>query len=273
MKRILITGKDSYIGTHIAQYLARYPDSYSVTEIGTLPFDANAVDFHGADAVVHVAAIVHRKETKASLPLYDAVNRDLAVQIAEKAKREGVKQFVLFSSMSVYGMDEGVVTRDTPPNPKTAYARSKYEAERRISPLADDVFKVTVLRPPMVIGEGAKGNPARLYSLAKRLPFCPDYENRRSTVSIETLCARVRAYLDEPRSGVVFPQESAPVATKTLIAQAMAEQGRAVKYSKVLNPAIRALRRCTRIGKKAFGNLVYEGLNDAVLPLCREARP
>ncbi len=272
MKRILITGKGSYIGTHLLQYLETFPEDYAVTEVPTQPFD-DAVDFHGADAIVHVAAIVHRKETKETLPMYDAVNRALAVRIAEKAKREGVRHFVLLSSMSVYGMDTGVITRDTVPHPNTAYGRSKLAAERGVAALADDGFRVTVLRPPTVYGPGAKGNPARLFRLSRRLPFCPDLENRRSMVSIDTLCERIGSYLDAPRSGVVFPQEPAPIATKTLLAEAMRAQGRRVQYTKLFNPAIRVFRACSRVGRKAFGDLVYEGLADAVLPLETEGTP
>ena len=266
MKRILITGKDSYIGTHIAQYLARFPEMYSVTEISTQPFDPDTDAFSGVDAVVHVAAIVHRKETKETAPLYDAVNRDLAVRVAEKAKRAGAGQFVFFSTMSVYGMDVGTITKDVVPVPKTQYGRSKYAAERRIAPLSDAAFTVTILRPPLVIGPGAKGNPARLERLAKRLPFCPDFENRRSMVSIETLCGAVKALIDVPHEGVFFPQEPEPIATCDLIERAMREQGRTPKRSKLLNPAIRVLRACTRVGKKAFGDLVYEDLYALPLP-------
>lgn len=267
MKRILITGADSYIGTHIEAYLGTFPERYAVTTLPMQGHTPDEYDFSGADAVIHVAAIVHRKETKDTQLLYDAVNCDLAAAVAEKAKREGVKQFVLFSTMAVYGMIEGTITRETAVNPKTRYARSKLMAERRIAPLADGAFCVTVLRPPMVFGPGAKGNPARLKKLAKRLPFCPDFENRRSMVSIDTLCEKIRSYIDEPCSGICFPQDPVPVATKTLIARAMSEQGRAVKDSKLFNPAIYVLRAFTRVGKKAFGDLVYEGLTDAVLPL------
>lgn len=266
MKRILITGADSYIGTHIEAYLGRFPEQY---ETVTLPMQAHTpdeYDFHGADAVVHVAAIVHRKETKDAQPLYDAVNRDLAVAVAEKAKREGVKQFVLFSTMAVYGMIEGTITGGTAVNPKTQYARSKLEAERRVAPLADDAFCVTILRPPMVFGPGAKGNPARLERLAEKLPFCPDFKNRRSMVSIDTLCREIRALLDAPRSGVFFPQEKEPVSTCDLIAQMMREQGRTPKRSKLLNPAIRLARACTSAGKKAFGDLIYKELSELPLP-------
>ncbi|MBR4905233.1 MAG: NAD-dependent epimerase/dehydratase family protein [Clostridia bacterium] len=272
MKRILITGAGSYIGTHIEAYLLRFPERY---ETNTLPMQSHTpdeYDFHGADAVIHVAAIVHRKETKDSQPLYDAVNRDLAVAVAEKAKREGVKQFVFFSTMAVYGMTEGTINRETALNPKTQYARSKLSAERRIAALSDDTFFVSILRPPMVFGPGAKGNPARLERLAKKLPFCPDFENRRSMVSIETLCGAVEALLDVPRAGVFFPQEPKPLATRELIERAMREQGRTPKRSKLLNPAIRVLRKCTSAGKKAFGDLVYEDLTELPLPNGEETR-
>ncbi|MBQ1820208.1 MAG: NAD-dependent epimerase/dehydratase family protein [Clostridia bacterium] len=267
MKRILITGQNGYIGTHLAAYLSSFPDRY---EVVMLPMKGHTPDeyaFRGADAIVHTAAIVHQKESKETLPLYDAVNRGLTIALAEKAKREGVKQFVFFSSMSVYGMDTGTITEKTVPAPKTAYGRSKLEAETAIAPLADDGFFITILRPPMVIGSGAKGNPARLSALAKKLPFCPDFQNRRSMVSIETLCRTVKDTLDKPLSGIVFPQEREPLSTAALMEQAKREQGKAPKKTKLFNPAIRVLRACTRVGKKAFGDLVYEGLYKRALPL------
>ena len=273
MKRILITGGHGYIGTAIAAYLSRFPEQYAAEQISVRDFQPDAFDFRGADAVVHTAAIVHRKETKDSQPLYDAVNRDLTVALAEKAKREGVGQFVFFSSMSVYGLDAGTITKDTALAPKTQYGRSKLEAERRIAALSDRTFFVTILRPPMVFGPGAKGNPATLDRLSKMLPFCPDFENRRSMVSIDTLCEAVKALLDAPRAGVFFPQEPKPLATRELIERAMREQGRTPKRSKLLNPAIRILRACTRVGKKAFGDLVYENLTELSLPKGEEITP
>ena len=87
---------------------------------------------------------MHKKETKDSQPLYDAVNRDLCVALAKKAKREGVGQFVFFSTMSVYGMDTGTITKDTVPAPDSQYGQSKLSAEQRIAPLSDETFTVTV---------------------------------------------------------------------------------------------------------------------------------
>ena len=266
MKRVLITGEHGYIGTALAAYLKLFPEQYAAEMVSLRNSAPEALDFHGVDAIVHTAAIVHRKETNETQPLYDAINCDLTAALAEKAKRDGVKQFVFMSTMSVYGMETGTITKDTVPTPKTQYGRSKLSAERRIAPLSDDAFFVTILRPPMVFGPGAKGNPARLERIAKKLPFCPDYENRRSMVSIETLCESIKSCMDTPRAGVFFPQEPAPVATRTLIERTMREQGRTPKRSKLLNPAIRLLCACTRIGKKAFGDLVYEDLFELPLP-------
>lgn len=265
MKRILITGKNGYIGTNLAAFLSRQPSLYAVESISLRDRAPDAYDFHGADAIVHLAAIVHRKETQRNRALYDAVNRDLAIALAEKAKREGVKQFVFMSTMSVYGMDEGTVTKDTLPDPKTAYGRSKLEAERAIAALAEEDFTVTVLRAPVVFGPGAKGNPARLERLAKHLPFCPTYENRRTAVSIETLCGAIESALRTPRSCILFPQEPAPVSTCTLLERIQREQGKPVRKTKLLNPLIRMLRACTRVGKKAFGDLVYQDLTELAL--------
>ena len=266
MKRILITGGHSYIGTAIAERLKTQPDRYTAETLSLRGRSPDGLDFRGVDAIVHVAAIVHRKETRKTQALFDAINRDLAVAIAEKAKREGVKQFVFFSTMAVYGLLTGRITADTVPAPATQYGRSKLQAEHRIAPLADESFAVAILRAPVVFGPGAKGNPAKLERLAKRLPFCPDFENRRSMVSIETLCDTVLQLLEAPRAGLFFPQEQEPVSTCALIEQSMRAQGGTPRKTKVFNPVIRVLRACTGVGKKAFGDLVYEGPFEQALP-------
>ena len=265
MKRVLILGAHSYIGTALENQLSASPDRFSVQTRSLHGIAPETLDFHGADAAVQVAAIVHQKETKENAPLYEAVNRDLAVKAAKKAKAEGVKQFVLLSTMNVYGMTTGVITKDTVPHPNTAYGRTKLEAERAIAALADGHFTVTILRPPMVIGKGSKGNYRRLEQLAKKLPFCPDFENRRSLVRIETLCGAMEALLESPRSGIFFPQEPQPIATRDLIDEMAAADGRTLKHTKLFNPAIRAFRALTTTGKKAFGDLEYRDLYE--LPL------
>ena len=273
MKRVLIGGAHSFVGTALEEQLNGSPDRFSV---GTLPLHETSLeefDFHGADALVQVAAIVHRKETARSAPLYRAVNRDLALAAARKAKAEGVRQFVYLSSLSVYGAVTGTIAADTEPRPRTQYGCSKLEAEQALAALADDSFTVTILRPPMVIGSGAKGNYARLVRLTRALPFCPDFENRRTLVRIGTLCETIEALLETPRSGIFFPQEAQPSATRDLIEEIAAAQGRTLRRSTVLNPAIRLLIRTTAVGKKLFGDLVLDALTELPLPACKEAQP
>lgn len=266
MKRILITGEHGWIGTAIRDRLNGTPDRYTAETVSLRNVRPETLDLRGFDAIVHAAAIVHRRETSRTESLFREINCELTAALAQAAKRDGVKLFVFFSTMSVYGMETGTVTKDTVPKPVTQYGRSKLAAERRIAPLSDETFCVTILRPPVVFGPGAKGNPEKLFRLAKRLPFCPDFTNRRSMVSIDTLCKAVQRLLDAPRAGVFFPQEPEPVATCDLIERAMREQGRTPKRSRLLNPAIRILRACTRVGKKAFGDFVYEDLSALPLP-------
>ncbi len=275
MKRILILGAHSYIGTSLERRLCSHPERFSAQTLSLHGVALESLDFRGADVMVQVAAIVHQREHASMASLYEAVNRDLAIAAARKAKAEGVRQFVFFSTVSVYGKITGTIAKDTPLHPATLYGRTKLEAERAIAALCDDTFTVTILRPPMVIGNGVKGNYHQLEQLIRYLPFCPDFENRRSLVRIETLCSRVAELIEHPQAGIFFPQEAEPIATRDLIEMLAKQQGRTLKRTKWFNPAIRVFRCLTRTGKKAFGDLVFDGLSE--LPLStvigQEAQP
>ena len=182
MKRVLITGKDSYIGTKFAQWLSQWPDKYKVEEVDLKDANWKEKDFSSYDVVFHVAGIAHVKETKENKELYYKVNRDLAYKAASKAKKEGINHFVFLSSMSVYGIETGVIKKNTKLNPKSNYGKSKLQAEEFINSLQDDNFSVAILRPPMTYGKGCKGNYPRLSKLALKVPFFPDVKNKRSMV-------------------------------------------------------------------------------------------
>lgn len=124
--------------------------------------------------------------------LYYKVNRDLTIDVAKKAKREGVKQFIFMSSIIVYGDSshinkKRVINQNTIPIPSNFYGRSKLQAEQGITPLMDDKFKVVILRPPMIFGKGAKGNYPKLSKMACKLPLFPDVNNERSMLYIDNL--------------------------------------------------------------------------------------
>ena len=263
MKRILITGAGSYIGTCFEEYIkTHYSEKYSVTVLDMLDGSWREEDFSAYDSIFHVAGIAHQKETAQNAALYYKVNCDLAIEVATKAKKEGVSQFVFLSSMSVYGMETGVITRSTQPNPKTNYGKSKWLAEQGITALRDVNFRVAVIRPPMVYGEGCKGNYNALVLLAKKLPFCPTYRNERSLIDVGNLCRFVAWCVENDADGLFRIQNKEFNCTSDMIYELGVSMGRKWKRCGILNWPIAFLARFTKVGQKAFGNLVYTELED-----------
>lgn len=156
MKKILITGAGSYIGTSFNNYMGQFKDKYKVDIIDLKNKSWCKKSFSGYDVVFHVAGIAHIKETNENKDLYYKVNRDLTIEVARKAKKDKVKQFIFLSSMSVYGLEIGIINKDTIPNPNTNYGKSKLEAEEGLNKLAASDFNVVILRPPMVYGACCK---------------------------------------------------------------------------------------------------------------------
>lgn len=256
-KNILITGKNSYIGNSFCDYTTKYGDTVSVVD--TIGDDWKDCDFSKFNAVVHVAAIVHKRENEYTEDECFAVNTQLAYDIAVKAKSEGVSQFVLLSTMSVYGTLTGVITKDTELSPFNLYGKSKLEAERMISSLSDESFTVTVLRPPIVYGKGCRGNYVLLSDFARKMPFFPDFKSKRSMLYIDNLSAFIKKAIDEKLSGVFCPQDDEYVCTCDMVEAIAKVNGRKIKLTRVFNPLIKlALKLKVNVVCKVFGSLVYD---------------
>lgn len=142
MKKIVIAGKNSYIGTSLKGYIENISNDYIIKTIDTHNFDNASCNFNGCDAVICVAGIAHIKETRKNKEMYYEINRDLPLKIAAKAKSDGVKRFILLSTMSVYGKTSGIITPDTIPSPNSNYGKSKLQAENMLLSLENDFFKL-----------------------------------------------------------------------------------------------------------------------------------
>lgn len=258
MKKILITGANSYIGKSLAKWLGNHSGNYNVNSISIRNDSWKEEEFSEYDVVFHTAGIAHIKETKHNVNLYYKVNRDLAYETAKKAKKDGVKHFIFLSSMSVYGIESGVIDKNSTLKPKSNYGRSKLQAEELIATLVDDTFKVAILRPPMIYGNGCKGNYSRLEKLALKVPVFPSIENKRSMIYIDNLCEYVKLLIDDYSSGLFFPQNKEYVCTSEMVKLIAEEHGKKIQMTKLFNPSLRILNRRVGIVNKVFGNLTYE---------------
>ncbi len=255
MKKILITGANSYIGTSLEKWLLKHSDNYKINTVDTIGGGWRKKSFSDYDVVFHVAGITHVRETRKNAGDFYRVNRDLAHDIAQKAKIDGVGQFIFLSSMSVYGMNCGIIDKNTHLNPKNNYAKSKLEAEKLIELLNSDTFKIAILRPPMVYGKGCKGNYPRLVKLAVNLPCFPDIYNQRSMIYIDNLCEFIRLLIDLNGSGLFFPQNREYVCTSEMVRLVSKMHGKNIRLTKLFNPLLRLFN--TNTVDKAFGSLVY----------------
>lgn len=284
-KKVLVTGAGSYIGESFKKYASdKYENNFEIEEIDMLDGTWRECDFSKYDIVYHVAGIAHAdvgNVSEAVKAKYYAVNTDLAVEVAEKAKRDGVKEFIFMSSMIVYGDSapygkEKIINEYTVPSPANFYGDSKLQADVGVRCLADEAFRVIVLRPPMIYGKGSKGNYPALAKLAKKLPVFPNIDNQRSMLHIENLCEFLCQIMLVNRwhekAIVLIPQNEEWVRTSNMVKMIADFYNKNIVVSSMLNPLVSITSvipgKISGLVNKAFGNNCYsytvskyEGIN------------
>jgi UDP-glucose 4-epimerase len=213
---VLVTGATGFVGRNLLPALERegwavraavrrqsgFQKEVIVDSIGP---DTNwQAALAGVHAVVHLAARVHHPNDREDESLYRDLNVEGTLQLARSAIAAGVKQFAFASTALVYGRNND----GHPPfseadelTPYSPYSRSKVEAEAGLKSLAQGhAMGITVVRPPLVYGAGAKGNFALLARAAKvgvPLPFAA-IRNRRAFVSVQNLSSFIASRLSAP---------------------------------------------------------------------------
>ncbi len=267
MRRILITGKDSYIGTSFERYIRQnFSEDYTVDTVDMIDGSWREKDFSEYDVVFHVAGIAHSDNGKISAEkekIYYSINTDLAVETAKKAKDSGVKQFIFMSSAIVYGESapigkNKIITKETPVNPANCYADSKVKAENGLKDLESSSYKVVILRPPMIYGKGSKGNYPLLSKIANKLPFFPYVKNCRSMLYIENLCEFVRLMIKNQENGIFWPQNEEYSNTSEMVFAIAKANGKKLLLIKGFSWVLKLLSHVTGLVNKAFGNLAYD---------------
>lgn len=213
---VLVTGASGFVGRHVAPALARegwsvrpairspqgMGDEVVIESIG--PDTDWKAALEGVDAVVHLAARVHHKHEEHAVQLYRNVNIAGTLHLARSAATAGVRQFIFVSTVLVHGRtNEGRApfSEDDILTPRGLYGMSKAAAEAGLRTLArDSDMKISVIRPPLVYGAGAKGNFAlltRAVSLGLPLPFAAIH-NHRAFLAVQNLSSFILRRLAHP---------------------------------------------------------------------------
>ena len=250
---VVVTGAGGFIGRALVERLRAAGrdvrpvvredrgDVEGAVALGPLegaPEEALAGALEGAAAVVHLAARAHRRDAgeAGADAAYRAANVDATARLARAAVAARVGRFVLASSVKV----NGEATRPgrpfrpgDPAAPGDAYGRSKRDAEAALAEACrGSATAPIVLRLPLVIGPGARGNVGRLVeaiAAGRTLPLGA-IDNRRSVLGLANLCDAIVAALDAPTppAGVHFVADAEPVSTPGLVRALAGALGRPV---------------------------------------------
>lgn len=253
---ILLTGASGFIGSHFAQSAI----SYKIIPFSFHNDNINTLDLSSCDAVVHLAALVHQMNGADSKE-YERINVIQTLELAQKAKRDGIKQFIFMSTVKVYGEERDTAyTEATPCHPQDDYGKSKLRAEQELQKLSDRHFKVSIIRTPIVYGAGVKGNIKNLINLIQKMPILPfgNTRNQRSMVYVGNLCALIVSVLEQRASGIFLACDDTSLSTSEFIHKIAVSLGKKLYLIQIplFETAFQYLKPSFQ--QRFFGNLIVD---------------
>jgi len=249
---LVVTGSTGFVGRALADLLG---SSMHALHLGPADWRERIeqAPFAGC-TVIHLAARVHA--SSADEALHDRDNREKTAVLARAAIEGGARRFVFLSTVKAIGEETrgGPFTLETPPRPVDAYGRAKRAAELALAEAARGTrMETVVVRAPLVLGAGARGNAASLLRLCDSpwpLPFGA-IANRRSFVHVRDLARLLLVCAASPRAAgrgylAAYP---APFSTPGLVAALRQALGRPARLINVAPAWLEALAR--RVGREA----------------------
>jgi nucleoside-diphosphate-sugar epimerase len=168
--KVLVTGGAGYIGSILTRTLLE--KGYDVTILDRMFFGTDPIKditdritivkddirwfkpdvLKGVGAVFDLASLSNDPSGELDPQKTLKINYEARVRVAKLAKKHHAQRYVLASTCSVYGFQEGTLTEESPTNPLTTYSKANLLAEKEILPLADKSFTATALRQATVYG-------------------------------------------------------------------------------------------------------------------------
>lgn len=252
--KILLTGSSGFIGSYFQD---NYGDKNDISTFSFQHDDLDKLNLTQIDTIIHLSALVHQMGG-ANEEEYERINVVSTIALAQKAKQNGVKQFIFMSSVKVYGEEsDRPYSENTKCEPKDDYGKSKLEAEKQLMKMQDDSFIVSILRTPIVYGVGVKANIQNLIKLVGKVPILPfgGIENRRSMVYIGNLCEMIDKLCETQKSGVFLAGDDRPISTTEFIELITKELNKTMYLVKI--PFFEAFLKSL---KPSFHKRLYESL-------------
>jgi len=268
--KILLTGANGFVGSYFQN---KYSAKYNIQTFSFMQDNFNDLDLNGVDTIMHLSALVHQMGGAAKEE-YEKVNVTQTLDLAKKAKANGVKHFVFMSTVKVYGEETNVAYSETTTcKPEDEYGKSKLKAENELRKLESDAFKVSIIRTPIVYGYRVKANIKNLISLVQKVPVLPfgNIQNRRSMIYVGNLCFFMDAIIEKCLSGVFLVADERAVSTTELIELIAQALGKRVYLIRV--PFFEGL---LKLVKPSFHKRLFESLevdnHDTLARLFGEAK-
>lgn len=227
--RILVTGNQGYIGTVLTDILIK--KGYSVTGFDTnyyepltpLPPTVKKIkqiskdirkidrqDLKNIDSIIHLAALSNDPLGEFNPKLTYDINFKATINLAQLAKEIGVQRFIYASSQSMYGISETndeIEEDNSEKNAITEYAKTKWEAEKKLKELGTDNFVVVCFRPSTVFGASSKlrcdivfNNLVACAYTTGKIEIKSDGTPWRPVVHIRDVCSAFIAGLEAPEN-------------------------------------------------------------------------
>ena len=226
---VLVTGNNGYIGSVLTDELLNknydvkgYDINYfydcNLVKIGNKQFkhikkdirDITNEDLEGVDSVIHLAGLANDPLGDFDPKLTEEINYQSTLKLAELCKKQKVKRFIYTSSQSMYGVsdnNEELEEENSKKNPVTAYAKTKWEAEKKIKILNDNDFIVVMFRPSTVFGASPRLRCDIVYNsliacafTTGKIEILSDGSPWRPVIHIKDLCNALISGLEAPKN-------------------------------------------------------------------------